>query len=141
MNASDTIALLGVGITFAGLGLAVLALDRGNKNASASTLVSLHEAIRQAWERFLSPPPPSDKNYQFAELANLLEISCALCTKRIFSGVAKKLLTTYLIEVFSLFNSNEYCKERLVLLQKKETTFINILAFLKKHHCKIFNNS
>lgn len=72
------------------------------------------------------------KQRQLAELLNVLEISCALQVKGVFTGVSRELLTEYLDSVLRLLNDNEDAKNRLTSLVEAETTFKYIGLYLQK---------
>lgn len=90
--------LAAAGITVAAVGLFFTwhGIRRGNHNSSAASLIAINEAWRQGWERYLSAVDEPAKHQQFAELLNIIEISCALQVRKVFTGVSRELLTAYL---------------------------------------------
>lgn len=132
MQPGDWISLAGLVATMVGLGFAGWGIRRGNENSSAASLLAFNEAVRGGWERFLSADDEDKKGYQFAELANLLEIACAFQVKGIFVGVSHELLTEYLDDVLKLLNGNDDAKRRLTKLTHSDTTFKYLKAFQKK---------
>jgi len=63
------------------------------------------------------------KQYQFAELLNILEIASALQVKNVLTGVARELLTEYLSSVMRMLNESEDAKNLLEPLIERETTY------------------
>jgi len=125
------IAVAGVGLWFNWYGI-----HRGNHNSSATSIITLNEAWRQAWERFLRAEDEAVKQYQFAELLNLLEIACALRIRNVLTGVSRELLTEYLDDVMRLLNTSDDAKGRLEALIHSKTTFKYLrlyLKYLRKH--------
>jgi hypothetical protein len=118
----DWLTLCGDLVAGIGLAFAWHGIHRGNQNASAASLIALNETLRQGWERYFAAHDGA-KLHQFAELANTLEIACALCVKRVFVGVSRELLTEYLDEVMNLLNGSEDARQRLIDLLRSPTTF------------------
>jgi hypothetical protein len=114
-----------VGVVVAALALVFTAygIHRSNQNSSAAALIALNEGLRQAWKRFLTVTDEQNKQHEFAELLNSLEIACALCVKGVFVGVSRELLTEYLSDVIDLFDANEDAKRRAEALIHSKTTF------------------
>jgi hypothetical protein len=133
MHMGDWLTLSGVVVAGVGLGVTAYGIYRGNKNSSASSLIALNDAARQAWHRFIAVKDDDDeaREYEFAELANVLEIACALCLKKVYVGVARELLTEYLDEVMHLLDGSEYAKRRLEALIRSPTTFKYLRRYLK----------
>lgn len=111
ITTSDRIALVSLGVALAALWVSYLAIIRGNKNGSASSLIALNEGFRQGWERFLTAEGDDARRHQFADLMNLLEIACALEFDKALAGKPREILTEYLSEVFDILNGNEEAKE------------------------------
>lgn len=119
-------ALTALGVWFAAWGV-----RRSNKNASAATLVTLSESLRQGWERFLYGD--ADKqDHHFADLLNLFEIACSIWCKKTFTGSSRELLRDYLDQAFALFHNNEYAISQLGELITDKTTFKYIRIYLKR---------
>jgi hypothetical protein len=70
---ADVIALLALIVSFAALGLAWYALYRSNRNTSSATLVTLNVAFRDGWFRYLNAEEGINKQFELAELLNLVE--------------------------------------------------------------------
>jgi len=128
----DWISLTGVVVTAVGLGLAIHSIYRSNLNSSAASLLAFHEAVRPAWERFLGESEANRKAHHFADLANLLEIACALHVKKVFVGVSREFLTEYLDDVLQLLDESDEAKRMLEPLIHSPTTFKYLRIYLKK---------
>lgn len=130
----DPVALASLAVSVVALAVAYHAIARGDKNSSAASLISLNEAFREAWGRYLSATDDA-KQYEFAELANLLEIACAAHLDRAFKGNSGEILGEYLTSVFALLSDNPDAKSRLRLLIDTPTTFKYVRQYMRKH-CK-----
>jgi hypothetical protein len=124
--AAAGIAVAGVGLFFTWYGV-----HRGNHNSSAASLIALNEVWRQGWERYLSAADGSAKQHQFAELLNIIEISCALQVRRVLTGVSRELLTEYLDGVLNLLNDDKDAKNLLIPLIQRPTTFKYIRLYFR----------
>lgn len=95
----DQIVLLSLFVAGASLVASIIALwvawfgiRRADNNSSASLLVTLNDGFRQAWQRYLSGKNDEQKQYELAELMNLLEIACALYNGGSLSGMSRKIV-------------------------------------------------
>lgn len=129
MQAADWIALSSLFVAVIALVVAITAIYKGNRNSSVATLVTLSEASRQAWQRFLSAPNEDTKWYELAELVNLLEISSAILNEKSFAGVSKDLLKDYLSEAVSLLINDPYASKAVDKMWSAPTTFEHIRKF------------
>lgn len=129
MQTSDQIALWSLAVAILALSVAALAIYKGNRNASVATLVTLYEASRQAFQRFLSAKTEGDKRYELCELMNLLEIAAAILNERSFAGVSKEIQREYLNEVLELLIGNDYARETIDDMLSSPSTFAHIRKF------------
>jgi hypothetical protein len=129
-NASDWIAITSGAISLIALAVALYAIRKGNRNSSAATLVTLNEACRQAWHRFLSAKNQEERQYEFAELMNLLEIGSAIYLEGSLAGVSRELTEEYLGNTLSLLESHKDARARIELMRHSPTTFKYIRQFL-----------
>jgi hypothetical protein len=127
---ADWLTTLGISVGAIGLFFTWYGIHRTNKNASAASYISLNEAWRQAWERYLAAVDEPAKQHQFAELSNILEISCALKIKKVFTGVSRELLTEYIDDIINLLRKNEDARNRLLALIDKASTFKYVRLYL-----------
>ena len=136
MSFADTIALVSLLVSLAALAVSVFAIVRANNTTSGSTIVSLNEAFRQAWDRYFNAKP-EQKSYELAELLNLLEIACAVYLEWSLSGNARELIFDYLRRVLSLIIEHKEISTEIEkkLLQDKET-FLFIKKFLRNNGAK-----
>lgn len=123
------IALVSLLVALAALVVAAYAIYRGNRNTSASTLVTLNEALRQAWERLL-PTPGVIHIEHLADLMNLFEIACGINLERSLAGVSKKLMSHYLNSVLRMLINNSITRSEIPKLLHDNTTFQYIKKFL-----------
>lgn len=129
MTTSDKVALLSVVVAILALFVAMLAIYKGNRNASVATLVTLYEASRQAFQRFLSAKTEDAKRYELCELMNLLEIAAAILNERSFAGVSKGIQREYLNEVLELLIGDNYARETIDNMLSAPSTFAHIRTF------------
>jgi hypothetical protein len=63
----------------------------------------------------------------------LIEISCAALTDKMFFGESKCVLEAYLLNTLKLIERNEVAREEFLGLLQEPKTFINIRLFLERH--------
>ena len=127
----DWVAIASLGFSVAALGISIFAIYRANKTTSAATLVSLNEGFRSAWQRFLDADKDS-KDYELAELLNLIEIGSAVYLESSLTGNSGQLMFSYLGSSLKLLSADEEVKKRASKLIQSETTFAFTREFLKK---------
>jgi hypothetical protein len=130
LNVSDQIAIASWAVSLIALAVALFAIRKGNRNSSAATLVTLNEACRQAWHRFLSANGEEERQYEFSELMNLLEIGSAIYLEGSLAGVSRELIEEYLGNALSLLESNQDARARIERMRHSPTTFKYICRFL-----------
>jgi hypothetical protein len=132
LQTADWVAAASLGVSFAALGVAWYAAYKANRNSSVATLVTLNEAYRQAWERFLKQEIDEKARYrEFCELMNLIEAGCGIVVEGSLSGMSNKMITIYLNDVLELLKGNEYAKAHIPAMMHSPTTFEYLKAFLK----------
>ena len=114
------------------LAVALFAIRRGNRNASASTIIVLNESFRQAWTRFLSAVDEQSKEFEFSELMKLFEITCDIYLEDSLSGVSREPLEEYVGNTLSLLEANDDARERMDGMVHSPTTFKYIRRFLER---------
>lgn len=112
------------------LGVAALALRRSDLNSSAASLIALNEGLHQAWRRFLKASA-QDRDYEFAELCNALEIACAILDDKALHGNALGLVDELLEQMLGLIDENADATARMESLRETGSTFEYLLAFLR----------
>ncbi len=131
MQTADIIAAASLFIAIVALAVALYALYRGNRNTSVATLVSLSEALRQAWDRLLPKMRSGEQHTtELADLMNLLETSCAIHLERSLAGVSKILMSQYLDDVLTLLIQTPALNDEVPALLQEENTFCHIKNFL-----------
>ena len=132
MSTGDKIAFVSLIVAIAAFlisgAVAVYTVWRANKTASAGALIAVQAALRDGWERYLTAPDDK-KDYQFAELVNLLETCCLLHSARSFTGNPRRLIGAYLIAVLKHLSDSEEARLRLRALSENPKTFEHIRAF------------
>lgn len=116
----------------AALIIAIVALRRSDRNASAATLVSLYEALRAAWGRYLAAKKPQQAEFEFAELINLLELACAIHQDKAVHGASREMLEEYLLDVLAIFRDDEGVRQRIASLRDRANTFKYLKRFLSE---------
>lgn len=134
MSSSDWIALASLGVSLVALLIAVYGIRRANKTAAAAAFVTLSEAFRQGWERYLKAigsPDDDPAATELGELLNLFEIACAMHCEGSLDGNVRTLAEEYMDGILRTLVKSEETKSRVTtaLLQSK-TTFIFIKRFL-----------
>jgi hypothetical protein len=131
LQIADWVAAASLAVSLVALVVATYAIFKSNRNSSVSTLVTLNEAFRQAWERFFFATDEKQRYRQFCELMNLLEIGCGIQVESSLSGVSKKIMRTYLNDVLALLIDNEYTKTHVPAMVHAPDTFNNMKTFIK----------
>ena len=127
ISPSDWIAIAAAAVSVTALVVALYAIRRSNRNSSVATLVTLNEGFRQAWQRCFAPE--SNKDHEFSELLNLLEIACGIHWEKSLFGVSRELSREYIEHVLLLLEGNEDARRRLVGAVHATTTFKYIARF------------
>jgi hypothetical protein len=99
-------------------------------------MVTISEASREAWNRFLSARDEKTKWNELCDLMNLLEIASSILNEKSFAGVSKNLLRDYLNEVLSLLFENDYATKSINKMFSSPSTFENIHKFNDARLCK-----
>ena len=123
-------AVLSVAVSLIALAVAIVAIRKSDRNTSAATLVTLNEGFRQGWHRFLPAEEEVERQHEFSELMNLLEIGCAIYMEGSLSGVSRELAEEYLGNVLSLLEANQEARTRIEAMRQSPTTFKYIRQFL-----------
>jgi len=109
--------------------VAIYAIRRGNRNASVATLVTLNDGFRQGWQRVFSAE--ADKDHEFSELLNLLEIACGIHKEKSLVGVSRELSREYIEHVILLMERDDDCRRRIAEAIHAPSTF-KYIAWLRK---------
>jgi hypothetical protein len=141
VSTADKLALLSlvVGIVAlfvaaVSLVVAVYAIRKGNRNSSVATLVTITEAAREAWKRFLNAENDNDRGYELAELMNILEVGCAMVNERSLAGVSKDLLKELFKQELAHIDGNEYARGQIKTMMSEPHTFEQISRFKERLH-------
>ncbi len=133
MTTSDWLAAASLSVAVVALVLSVYAILRANKTTSAATLVTLHEALRQAWSECFAARERGNFDYELGNLLNLLEIACAIYLEKSLTGNSRVLGSEFLSDTLKLLTNNEIISEKTVKLLQGQNTFIFIKRFLKEN--------
>lgn len=119
-------------VSAAALGLAVFTAWRSDRNTSAATLVSLYEALRAAWGRYLQAEEPVQVEFEFAELINLIELACAVYLDAAVHGATREMLEEYLVEVLEILRADDVARKRMAGFMERPNTYKYLKRFLGK---------
>jgi hypothetical protein len=131
--ASLVIAIVSFFIALVALAVSMYATFKSNRNSSVATLVTLSEAFREAWSRFIKATRENDndtKYYELAELMNLFEIACGIQLENSLSGMSMVLIKEYLEKALGLLISTEYTNKYVPGMLQDPLTFCNIKRFI-----------
>lgn len=141
MSAADKIALWSLVVAIAALFIAVVslvvaayAIRKGNRNSSVATMLTLSEAAREAWKRFLSSKDEDERSHELAELMNLLEVACGMLNEGSIVGISNELLRELLKQELDLIDGDEFSKREIAKLLSAPHTFAEIRKFKARLH-------
>lgn len=120
--------VLAVGLGALALGVPVFSIHRSNLNSSVSSFLALNEGFRQAWVRYIHSDA-EQRDHEFAELMNLLEIACAVQLEGSLFGVSRELTAEYIKESLTLLDEHEDARVRYERAIHSPTTFKYIRMF------------
>jgi hypothetical protein len=125
---SDWIAFgTGVIALFA-LYVAVYTARRSNRASSVATLVTLNDGFRELWRSYFAAAL-EQKDHEFDELLNLLEIACGIHCEKSLVGIARELSQEYVEHVLLLIERSPEARARLERAVHAPTTFKHIARF------------
>lgn len=130
--ASLVVSALSLMITLAALGVAWWTLGRGNRNASAATVLTIGEYFRAGWERFWIAAALKDEEkqrYALAELLNVAELACIVVNEGTLAGESRKACQRYL-EGFCADLEREVLLEDVRKLRSSTVTFSGLVRFI-----------
>ena len=70
------------------------------------------------------------REFEFAELANLIELACAVYLDAGVHGAAREMLEEYLIEVLEILRDDDAARKQLAGLMERPSTFKYLKRFL-----------
>jgi hypothetical protein len=108
-------------------------LSLARKAGSGASLIALSEAFRQGWSTFLAASGEPQRRHAFADLANSLEVACAVLRDGVFFGNSKDVLEYYLVGVFRVIQDSDLARNQLATLLQTRETFENIRTFVADH--------
>jgi len=123
------VAEAGFALSVAGIVIAVIALLRGNKNSSASLMVTLHDGFRQAWVRYLDAPE-ARKSFEFHELINLIEVAAATYREKSLVGASREMIEEYICGILRIIASNDDAVAQIHRMRHSPSTFKYIDRFV-----------
>ena len=103
------------------------------KAGSGASLIALSEAFRQCWQQFTLTTDEPKRRHAFADLANTLEIACAVFRDGVMHGASEDVLKYYLVGVFAAIEESEDARQRLVDLLQSRSTFAKICRCYDAH--------
>lgn len=138
MPLSDKLAIAGLLVSMLGFGLAVWALEKGNRNASASLVLTLSESFRAAWARWLDAAEDK-KDFELHEVLNLVEVATTLYNDRAYAGHSKGMMEAYLKSILNMMDGSEGMRAALAPMQDEPKTFEHTKAFCRKFRIQLFD--
>jgi hypothetical protein len=108
--------------------VAVIALRRSDRNASAGMVVALNQGFADAWRHF-QDAGGQRRDFEFAELLNAFEIAAAIHQEGSLHGVAKELVEDYLCSALEIINTDADARRRVIELRDTAKTFRWLIAF------------
>jgi hypothetical protein len=127
-NVATVIALL----------IAVWQFAAGKRSSSGAAVITLNEAFRQAWARFLDMPGDDPRRYgAFCDVANLVESACALHEDKVFTGRSGRLLERYLVAILRVFQGDPAARGWLARMLHDTDTFEHMGRFVSRHRVEI----
>jgi hypothetical protein len=119
-------------------------LQASHRYSSAATLVTLYPAFQNAWARFAacaaaSPPNQQKVDDSLAEVANLLEIACAIHETKSITGDHAKLLEEYLVGCLHQIEGSPRARSVFDTSIHAPTTFDHIIKFHAAHKKEIMD--
>jgi hypothetical protein len=112
---------------------AVLQLSLARKASSAAAIVPLNDTFRECWLAYVRAESDTDRRFQFAELANALELACAIYRDKLLFGASREVLEHYLVNVFVIIEANSAASKMLGEFLQAPKTWENIVYFLSRH--------
>ena len=122
LTSSDIIAVASLLVALVALIISVVALSRSDINASAAAMISLFESCKNAWTRFLKAQG-NDQELAFGDLANVLEVACAILAADAMHGITKQLLRNYIDDQLRLLDRHDDTSRMMTSLRGRESTF------------------
>ncbi|MBX9616614.1 MAG: hypothetical protein K2X25_13535 [Caulobacteraceae bacterium] len=126
------IAAASLAVAVAALVIASIAWRRSDRNTSAGTLVSLFEAFRHGWDRFLDEPDAKRRDRNFHDLMNMFEVACAIHQDRSVHGASRELLEHYLRDTLSIIAKNDGARALIARMRGDPNVFKFLRRFLKE---------
>ncbi len=136
MGLSDTLSSVGLVVTVISVVVAVVAINKGARNASASAIVTMNAEFRTLWNTFLFAEQEREKAFYFSELLNLYEIACGIYLENSLSGVSRELIGEYITETLAHIENSDDCRRRLGEARTGPTTFKYLKKFLMQTRIK-----
>jgi hypothetical protein len=134
---ANVATLIALPVTSIALIVAAVQLFYGRKAASGGALIALFESFRQVWLQFSNAKDEGAKQHTFADVMNLLNMSCAIFDDNLFVGRSGRLLEFYLCHVFGLIEQSDDAKKRIQPMIMTEKTFEHILNFIRGHRDEV----
>lgn len=128
---SDWIAIGSGVIALCALFVAVYTVRRSNRTSSVATLVTLNDGFRELWRSYFAAAP-EQKDHEFDELLNLLEIACGIHCEKSMVGVARELSREYVEHLLLLIERSPEARAHLERALHTPNTFKYIGRFRRR---------
>jgi hypothetical protein len=133
LQTADWIAIASFTTSLVALVIALLAIVKGDRNASAALALSFNESFRSAWQRVLAARSDQERDFELTELMNLIEIASAVHLQRSMHGRVSKILEHYIISIMDLLLQDSSITSVIVGMMQNKDTFENIGKFVSLH--------
>ena len=124
-------------VALAALLYAGVQFSLARRAGSAATVIPLFDSFRECWTAYREAQDAADQKFHFAELANALEVACAIWRDGVLAGATRHVLEQYILNVFKIIESNPGAVKQLSNLFEMPETFENIAYFLELHQQKL----
>jgi hypothetical protein len=118
-------------VAIGSLWVAIITVRRADRNASASTVITLNQSFADGWRRFQDAADDDRRDFEFAELMNTFEIAAGVHQDGALQGHAKKLVESYLVSALKIIDANQDARRRVGELRDTADTFEFLIRFRK----------
>lgn len=101
-------------------------------SSSAAAWVSISSDFRSEWLLFGQAENEVFKQFHFAELMNIFEITCAMFEKGAWRGVTKELVQAYVVDTLVRIKNSPDASERITQMIDNPESLKYVRAFLKR---------
>lgn len=134
----ETVSVVANVATVVALFIAIRQLQLGRRASSAASVVTINEAFRQAWGRFMDMKADDPRRFgAFCDVTNLVESACALHEDQVFTSRSGKLLERYLIAILRVIQGDPAARQWVAGMLHDDHTFEHMRRFVEKHRAEV----